>query len=199
MFRLLLLISLPGLVIGVVAGEPLIRILFGSKWQAVAPVFSWLCLGSMLTPLNTAIFWLFVSQGRARDQMIYGTAAALINMATYVIGIHWGLLGVARTSAIAAFIVTSPVLVLAACRKGPIDMRSICMSLYPAILSALVAATILELYARFAHIVSVMDLLFLVILAYGAMLLVLSGFSTGRATLQEAVAVFRSFKEQRGG
>ena len=199
MFRLLLLISLPGLVIGVLTAEPLIRILFGVKWQAVGPVFFWLCLGSMLTPLNTAIFWLFVSQGRARDQMIYGTAAALINMTTYVIGIHWGLLGVARTSAIVAFVVTSPVLVLAACRKGPIDTRFVWTSLYPAILATVAAAAALELYAWFVGVTGLMDLVALAILAYGASLLVLSAFATGRATLREAVTVFRSFKERRGG
>jgi len=199
MFRLLLLISLPGLVIGVLTAEPLVRILFGSKWLAVAPVFSWLCLGSMLTPLNTAIFWVFISQGRARDQMIYGTASALINIATYIVGIHWGLIGVARTSAIAAFIVTTPLLVFAVSRNGPISTSRIWASLYPFVASLLGAAAVLELYVYLVRVTNVIDLMALAIIAYGTTLLMLCCFSAGRTTIKEGIAIVRSFNARSDG
>jgi polysaccharide transporter, PST family len=162
-------------------------------------VFSWLCLGSLLTPLNTVIFWIFISQGRARDQMVYGTASALINIATYIIGIHWGLLGVARTSAIASYIVTSPLLVLAASRNGPISKTLLWRSLYPFIISLLGAVIVLELYVRLAHVTGVIDLIALGLIAYGTTLLILCGFSVGRATISESFAIVRSFNVRASG
>lgn len=196
MFRLLLLVSLPGLVIGATASQPLIDILFGSRWSAVAPIFSWLCLGSLLTPVNTATFWIYVSQGRARDQMIYGTAAAVINIMTYVVGVHWGLLGVARTSTIVAYILTTPLLFLTASRTGPIGRNYFFGALYPFLFSTLGSAIGVALYLRFLHARGVIDLFALLIIAYGATIPVLACFSSGRATLKEALNLAQSLRRE---
>ena len=184
MFRLLLFVTLPGVAVGAVASQPLIDILFGPKLHALAPVFSWLCLGSLLTPINTATFWIFVSQGRARDQMIYGTAAATINILTYVVGIHWGLLGVARLSAIVAYILTTPLLVLTASRTGPVGRDKLLGDLYPFFFSTLGAIALLELYLNLVQAKGVLDLIALLLIAYGTPLPILACFSSGRATLK---------------
>lgn len=199
MLRLLLIVSLPGLAVAVVAAQPLIEILFGMKWSSVAPVFSWLCAGSLLTPLNTATFWIFISQGRARDQMIYGTAAAVINMAAYIVGVHWGLIGVARTSTIVAFLLPTPLLVIAAARSGPVSMTFLLRLLYPFVISTVFSMGCVMLYHRLFGITGLLDLVGIVVIAYIATLSGLICFPSGRAALESVVAAFRTLVSSRSG
>jgi PST family polysaccharide transporter len=185
-------VTLPGLAVAVVTAEPLISLLFGAKWLGVAPVFSWLCAGSLLTPLNTVTFWIFISQGRARDQMIYGTTAAVINMITYIIGVQWGLVGVARTSTIVAYLLTTPLLVAAATRSGPVRMIFLLRILYPFVISTLGAMAAVELYGRFLGVAGLLDLLAIIIIAYAVTLPILGCFSSGRAALKSVAAALET-------
>lgn len=199
MLPLLLIVSLPGLAIAIVAAQPLIEFLFGRKWLDVAPVFSWLCAGSLLTPVNTATFWIFISQGRARDQMIYGTAAAAINMVSYIIGVQWGLIGVARTSTIVAFLLTTPLLLFAATRSGPISVKFLLRLLYPFAMSTIVSMAGIVLYKRSLGIAGFLDLVVVVAISYIATLMVLICFPSGRAALESVVAAFRTLASSRSG
>jgi PST family polysaccharide transporter len=199
MLPLLLIVSLPGLAIAIVAAQPLIEFLFGRKWLGVAPVFSWLCAGSLLTPINTATFWIFISQGRSRDQMIYGTAAAAINMVSYIVGVQWGLIGVARTSTIVAFLLTTPLLLFAATRSGPISMKFLLRLMYPFAMSTIVSMAGIELYGRSLGITGLLDLVVVVVISYIATLMVLMCFPSGRAALESVVAAFRTLASSRSG
>lgn len=197
MLRLMLIVSLPGLSVAIVAAQPLIEILFGSRWQSVAPVFSWLCAGSLLTPVNTATFWIFISQGRARDQMIYGTGAAVINMIAYIVGVHWGLLGVARTSAIVAFLLPTPLLMFAAVRSGPIDMRFLLRILYPFGISTACSMAIVMLYRNILGAGGLLDLFAIVVCAYVSALLALACFPSGRVALENVTTAFKTLLASR--
>jgi len=135
MTRVLFLVSLPGLAVAVAAAHPLVLLLFGERWQAAAPVFSWLCAGSLLTPLNMVMFWLFVSQGRPKDQMVFGTAAAVINIMAYWVGVHWGLVGVPITSTLMAYLLPTPLLIWAGTRSGPVGLTFFLGQIYPFVLS----------------------------------------------------------------
>jgi PST family polysaccharide transporter len=189
MLRVLLVVALPGLAVAVMAADPMIGLLFGAKWRGVAPVFSWLCVGALVTPVNYAMFWIFVSQGRARDQMIYGTAAAIINILAYVAGVHWGLVGVARTSAISVYLLQAPLLVWAGSRSGPIDRAFFFRIIYPFILSTLGALAAIKLYDHVHGVTGFVDLAAAVAGAYAASLAILACFPSGRAAIRNVFAV----------
>ena len=191
MLRLLLFISLPALVVCAVAAKPLISILFGARWSPVAPVFSWLCIGSLLTPVNAATFWIFVSQGRSRDQMIYGTSAALINISAYAAGVHWGLLGVARTSAIVGYLLVTPLLILTASNRGPINRSFILRLLFPFTMGTVGAAITVHAYVNAAHVTTILDLLAVSLVAYLTSFPILACFSSGRATFSDALHLLK--------
>lgn len=184
MIRMLLFVSLPGLAVGVLAAQPLIEILFGQKWHDVAPVFSWLCVGSLLTPINSGMFWIFVSQGRSRDQRIYGSAAAIINILSYAAGLHWGLVGVARTSAIVSYLLPTPLLIWAASQSGPINKIFFLRVLYPFVASTAGAMAAVVLYGREFGITGLFDLVAVGIAAYAVTVPILACFASGRATIK---------------
>ena len=193
MLRVLLFASLPGLTVGVSAAQPLIGLLFGARWLAVAPIFSWLCVGSLLTPINTAMFWIFLSQGRSRDQKIYGTAAAIINVFSYIVGLHWGLIGVARTSAIVSYLLPTPILMWAASRSGPVNKSLLFQLLFPFVLSTMISIAAIDLYGSVFHIRGFLDLAAVAILAYVTSTLVFACFSSGRGMIKTIFVAARGF------
>lgn len=189
MLRMLLFFATPGLAVAVLAAKPMVAILFGPRWTEVAPVFAWLCLGQMLTPLNVASFWLFISQGRSRDQMIFGTAAVVANLIAYLVGIHWGLLGVASVSAVSAYFIPTPLLFWAAARTGPVTRTFYLKIILPFILATLGAMAAIKLYDNFIGIERLVDLMAVGVIAYAAAAIVLSVFPSGRGTLRSALSI----------
>jgi len=191
MMRVLFLASLPALAVAVAAAHPLILLLFTARWQAAAPVFAWLCGGSLLTPVNMVMFWLFVSQGRPKDQMVFGTAAALINIATYWVGVHWGLVGVPITSTLVAYLLPTPMLIWGGTRSGPINLTLFLSQMYPFALATIISMAMVH-YAV-AHFVQphLLDLLAAIVGSYLISFTVLSCFATGREALRDLVEMIR--------
>ncbi len=192
MLRILLVLALPGLAVAVMVADPMIGLLFGPKWRGVAPVFSWLCVGALVTPVNYAMFWIFVSQGRARDQMIYGTAAAIINILAYVVGVRWGLVGVARTSAISVYLLQAPLLVWAGSRSGPVDRAFFVRILYPFVVSTLAAIAVIALYGRVLGITGFVDLCAVAVASYATSISILACLPSGRAALRSLFTILRT-------
>ena len=125
MVEFLLLICGPGLAAATFSASVTVPGLLGDRWHTMIPVFQWLCIGGVISPLNGATFWLFISQGRSQDQLTFSVAAISINLMAYVIGLHWGVEGVARTSAVSVYLLQTPILLYGACRTGPVEVKDI--------------------------------------------------------------------------
>lgn len=192
MMRALFLISLPGLAVAVAAAHPLISLLFGTRWQAVAPVFSWLCAGSLLTPLNLVIFWLFVSQGRPKDQMVFGTAAAVINILSYWVGVQWGLVGVPITSTLVAYLLPTPMLIWAGTRSGPVRLGDFLLQVYPFVLSTIASLLAVYYLVLLLEHPGIIELLAAVVGSYCVSILVLACFPVGRQAIGDAAKILHS-------
>lgn len=149
MTQAMLLAIAPAMIFAALLAEPLIAFALGARWLPAAPIFAWLCVGAIATPINSASFWLFVSQGRAREQMIFGSMAAAINVVAYACGLPWGILYVAVASALSVYLLQTPMLVWTAVRRGPVDGRTMLRLLLPNILAGTVAATLLWQADRF--------------------------------------------------
>ena len=118
----LLLVCGPGLVAATLSAPVTVPGLLGERWLSMVPVFEWLCVGGLVTPINSAAFWLFISQGRSAEQLVFGLVAILMNLIAYILGLHWGVTGVARASALSAICLQMPFLVFGATRNGPVQL-----------------------------------------------------------------------------
>ena len=140
MLELMLLVSGPGLVAAIFSASLVVPGLLGERWRDLVPVFQWLCVGGIITPVHAALFWLFTTQGRSQEQVVCIVSAVAINVAAYIVGIFWGLEGVVRTSAISVYLFQFPIIAYSACRKGLVSEKHLARSLViPAI--AIVSAT----------------------------------------------------------
>ena len=125
MLELMLLVSGPGLIAAIFSASLVVPGLLGERWRDLVPVFQWLCVGGLVTPINGALFWLFTSQGRSEEQVFYTVTAIAINIAAYIVGVFWGLEGVVRTSAISVYVLQLPFIVYGACRRGPVSRQDL--------------------------------------------------------------------------
>jgi PST family polysaccharide transporter len=191
MLQVLLLVTTPGFVFLMLNAKPVIEFLFGSKWGPTAPIFAWLCLGAIVTPVNAATYWLFISQGRSREQMKWTTVVSLVNVSAYAIGLHWGIVGVARLSAISVYLIQSPVLFWAVTLKGPVDLKTLIHTCFPFAVSALAAAAFLALL-KSIPLGDITVLIILPALTYALSVAVLAVMPSGRSALKSGFDLCRS-------
>ncbi len=183
--RLLLIFTLPGIACAIALSDVLVNLALGSKWSASAPIFQALGFAGLVQMVNSPAGWLFISQGRTRDYMLYGFASATVSVSAYVLGLAHGALGVAIALSAAHYLKT-PVLWGWLCRRGPVAVADIAGSAGPLLLAGHVAIGAVLLARTVLPAQPVVALLCGAAVAYLACALVVSAFPAGRATLREA-------------
>jgi PST family polysaccharide transporter len=72
--------------------------------------------------------------------MRFSIATALISIASFALGVHWGIVGVASAAACSFTFIQFPLMIYAMTRKGVITMRDMVRTLTPFLVSAVVVA-----------------------------------------------------------
>jgi O-antigen/teichoic acid export membrane protein len=117
----LALIVFPFSAICFALSRPFVLLVLGAKWKEVVPLFSAFALVAISSPLSAVASWLYQSQGRGQDQLRSHTAAGLITIAAYVIGLAWGPYGVILSLALISAFIRLPVIYYIAGRRGPVS------------------------------------------------------------------------------
>ena len=139
----LLLATAPGFVCTAMVSGTLVPALFGPAWSDAAPIVAWLAVAAAFVPFGLSASWLFVSQGRVREQMAYGGFKAAVTSTTVLAGLPWGVVGVARAYAVFAVLAHGSML-WGATRTGAVGRRDVLRAAYPVALGALAAAAALH-------------------------------------------------------
>lgn len=85
--------------LGVVA-DPLVRTLLGSKWVPIIPVFQILAPVGMLQSVQTTVGQIYIAKGRTDWMFRWGLSAAFLYVIAFLIGVRYGIRGVALSYAI---------------------------------------------------------------------------------------------------
>jgi len=83
----------------VICADDVVRLLAGSQWDEAAVILKWLAPIGALHVGYTTIGWLMQSQGRADRNFRWAAVAVPIYIASFVIGLPWGAVGVAAAYA----------------------------------------------------------------------------------------------------
>ena len=151
----LILFLTPGLVCLVFMSNDAVKVLYGKEWIAVSAIVSWFAVASLLAPAGAAASWLFVSQGRTDQMLRYGLVGQVLSVLSLVLGLPWGLVGVAVSAAIFSVPIQG-ITVWGATREGPVSLAHFLKMLLPIALSialsaALVGVTALEVHRLASH------------------------------------------------
>jgi O-antigen/teichoic acid export membrane protein len=110
--------------------RPLVLVILGPKWIGVVPLFSAFAIVAVSSPLAEVAVWLFQSQGRGREQLYNHTLGGAVTLAAYVIGLHWGPLGVVVSLAITSMVIRLPIAFYFAGRRGPVATGDLWMAFF---------------------------------------------------------------------
>ena len=130
-----LLMVVPGIVVLVAAPYQVIDVLLGRKWLDAAPIFAWLSLGALVQSMHATLFWLYVTQERARDLSIIAIFGSTLTCGLYFVGLPWGAVGVAMAFACGE-IIKAPFYFWWATRRGPVQLGQIVSASAPFALAA---------------------------------------------------------------
>ncbi|MGH9866836.1 MAG: lipopolysaccharide biosynthesis protein [Candidatus Polarisedimenticolia bacterium] len=96
------LVTFPLMAAVMVTAPELTRAAFGPQWGAVAPLVTVLALPGMVGSVGTTVGSLFLARGRSGLMLSWEVAACTVYTVAIVIGLWWGLMGVAVAYAIAS-------------------------------------------------------------------------------------------------
>ncbi|MBV8810931.1 MAG: MOP flippase family protein, partial [Acidobacteriaceae bacterium] len=85
--------------LGIVAG-PLVHAMLGAKWVSIIPLFQILVPVGLIQSVQTTNGQIFTAKGRTDWMFRWGLFASLILVSSFIVGVHWGVTGVAVAYAI---------------------------------------------------------------------------------------------------
>ena len=127
-----------------VTAAPFVRVLLGARWMPVATLLMIFAPLGALQSTNIAAL-IFNTQGRADLNLRWTIFASSMYVLSFVIGLHWGILGVASAYSIVWTLLMVPSLLIPF-RLVNLSLRSYFRALWPTIWMCLTMATISELW-----------------------------------------------------
>ncbi len=183
---LAMLVTMPGIAAATALADVLIPFALGEQWRGAVPIFMALGFAGLLQPLNNPAGWLFISQGRSTDYMLWGFATAAIATVAFVAGLPYGAVGVAIAVSVSDYLRT-PVLWWFVCRSGPVRVGDMIAAAGPKVLAGLLALAAVWLARPLLPGAPLPALLCGAALSYVLFVALIALFPSGRATLGEAL------------
>jgi PST family polysaccharide transporter len=194
------LIYASGTLIGfmIVTPDWIIEVLLGRQWLESVSIFQWLAVVSVRQMFAITTVWLFISQGRSREYLYWGIIGTAITVGSFVVGLPYGPLGVARAYAIIPTFLAVPIIFWMVGQRGPVT-TSYLWKLY--LFALQVPLTVAAVTALARWIIqpasTVLGLLLLAPLALGTSLALMLATSFGRQQLRQSIEMLRHVRSSR--
>jgi PST family polysaccharide transporter len=121
----------------IVTADVLVVTCFGAKWLAMVPLVMILAPVGMLQSVGTTIGTVFTAKGRTDIMFRWALLETVLAFAAYVVGLRWGVNGVAAAYGLISFLVGVSTFVVAM-RLIELPMGEVGRALWPALKNALV-------------------------------------------------------------
>jgi len=135
---LLAFLTMPAVALCVVLAEPLVLLLLGEQWRAVAPVFAVLGAFAILLPVWNTMSWLYISTEQAKRMFKWGIIDSSCVLVSIAVGLPFGILGLACAFSFVRVVLFVPCLAFAA-KNTPVSCGHILRAIAPPLLASLVA------------------------------------------------------------
>ncbi|MBN2396502.1 MAG: MOP flippase family protein [Candidatus Atribacteria bacterium] len=106
--RCIALITFPLMTGLLVVSEPFILVIYGNKWSEVVPILQILCMIGLVQSVGTTVGWIYTSQGRTDIMLKWGIFAGIFRVFAFIIGLQWGVIGVASSYVISTSLLLYP-------------------------------------------------------------------------------------------
>jgi PST family polysaccharide transporter len=170
MFRIVTLSIVPAMLVCISNGATLIHVFLGPRWNAAGPIFSWIGVGGLTSGIYASGFWLLISQDRVHELRLLAALAAVINVASYLIGAFWGIVGIAIAGSIGFVFLTTPLMLFGATRRGPIHPRDVFWCSFPFIIEGFMVYAVLAVGVSRLPFEGLPKIIFATLISYGLFL-----------------------------
>ncbi|HET7102974.1 MAG TPA: lipopolysaccharide biosynthesis protein [Terracidiphilus sp.] len=109
----------------VAMARPIVLVILGPKWTGVIPLVIGVAMAAISGPLSLICAWIYESQGRGAEQLRNHSISGLITILAYLIGLHWGPLGLLISLAIIGLTIRQPIIYFLAGRRGHVRTRDL--------------------------------------------------------------------------
>jgi O-antigen/teichoic acid export membrane protein len=180
------IMTMPLMVLMIATSDWVVLLLLGPKWSGVSRLFALLAIAGFIQPVTSTTGWLYVTQGRTRQMFQWGLIGSTIIIASIVIGLPWGAVGVAASYSITFVLLVTPLLVWFVTREGPVRALDFYRTIGPPACASISALAALMAFRRWSP---VSQPLVRLALAFGitmiVTLLVVGLFPPGRRSLRD--------------
>lgn len=126
--------------------DPLILVALGSEWQPVADVLAWLIPVGLMQSVAATVGSLYLATGRTDVMFKWGILAGLLIVPAFVVGLQWGITGVAAAYGAVSLLLFWPSLAIPY-RLVNLRVGKVLAKLAPSLLSAAAMAIFVALLA----------------------------------------------------
>ena len=92
--RIISFVTFPLMILLVLIAEPLIRFLYGHKWDAAVPYFQILCVGGLFACLQNINYYAVAAQGKSNVLFAWSFYKWSMLLLLLLVGMHWGMNGI---------------------------------------------------------------------------------------------------------
>jgi O-antigen/teichoic acid export membrane protein len=102
--RMIALVTFP-MMLGIsVLAQPLVLLVYGEKWHNAVGIVQVLCFAGLAQSVYNTAGWIFLSRGRSDILFRFGFLSMLVRGLGVLVGMHWGLLGIAWAYVVGGFL-----------------------------------------------------------------------------------------------
>jgi len=87
-----------------VLAEPLVLLIYGEQWHSAVGIVQVLCFAGLAQSVYNTAGWIFLSRGRSDILFRFGVLSMLVRGVGVLIGVHWGLLGIAWAYVVGGYV-----------------------------------------------------------------------------------------------
>jgi O-antigen/teichoic acid export membrane protein len=149
--QMLVTVTMPAVAFLFVTADMVIPFLLGNQWVGSVIIFRYLAPAAFIGTFNVATGWVYISLGQTGRQFRWSILGSSVTITSFLIGIHWGVIGVAAAFSIKTLILLIPRL-LYCYRLSPLRLRDLINALSIPALCSIFAA--LGLFVMLQYVIS---------------------------------------------
>jgi len=134
--------TMPAVAFMMATSDWIVQVVLGSQWSATSRIFLLLGITGLFQPIANTTGWLFLTQGRSRHMLHWGFISGPLTVASIIVGLPWGVVGVAASYAFTRVLLTDPLLFWFVGRTGPVRTRDLYRTIAPFTLASLLALAV---------------------------------------------------------
>src|SRR5215813_4240532 len=131
------ILTMPGVALMLGCSDWIIGIVLGPQWHEASRIFVLLGITGLIQPVANTTGWLFLSQGRGDRILKWGMISGPLTIASIVIGLPWGAVGVAAAYMAVRVCITEPLLFWFVGREGPVRTMDFYKTMAPFLFAAI--------------------------------------------------------------